>query len=186
VNTFMESLEAHLSVARSLNVLNDLVMKVGQEIIRSLKNDHTFLVFGNGGSAADAQHIAAELVGRFKKQRRGLPAMALTTDTSILTAVGNDFSYDMVFARQVEAFARPGACVMGISTSGNSVSIIEGIKKAKELGCFCIGLIGCNGGKLKDYVDAALIVPSNDTPRIQECHILLGHSICEMVEDAFA
>ncbi len=141
---------------------------------------------GNGGSAADCQHIAAELVGRFKSEREGLPAIALTTDTSILTAIGNDYSFNEIFARQIEALANKGDLVIGISTSGNSENVIRGILKAKKIGCYTVGLLGKDGGKLKNLVDLAIIIPSNNTPRIQECHILIGHIACEIVDKEFS
>ena len=144
------------------------------------------LLCGNGGSAADSQHLAAELVGKFKMERRGLPAIALSTDTSVLTAIGNDYSIDRIFSRQVEALAQPGDIIIGLSTSGKSRDVVMAIKKAAELRCVSIGFLGGSGGDLNDLVDIPLVVPSNDTPRIQECHILLGHIICDIVERAFA
>jgi D-sedoheptulose 7-phosphate isomerase len=143
------------------------------------------VLFGNGGSAADAQHIAAEMVGRFKVERGALPAIALTTDTSIITAVGNDYGFDCIFERQVEAFVDPGNVVIGISTSGNSANVIKGIEKAAYIGAHTIGLTGGDGGALAEIVDVALIVPSHDTPIIQEAHIIIGHIICDLVEGYF-
>ncbi len=153
-----------------------------EKIIEALERGNKILICGNGGSAADAQHFAAELVGRFKLERKGLPAIALTTDTSILTAIGNDYSFDNIFERQVEALGKEGDVLIGISTSGNSENVIRAVKKAKELNIYTIGLLGKGGGKLKDLVDLALIVPSNNTPRIQECHVTIYHVICEEVE----
>jgi D-sedoheptulose 7-phosphate isomerase len=141
---------------------------------------------GNGGSAADCQHLAAEFVGRFKLERKGYPAIALTTDTSILTAVGNDYSFDSIFSRQIEALGKEGDLVVGISTSGNSKNIIRGVEKAKELGLYTVGLLGKDGGALKDLVDLPLVVPIDNTARIQECHILIGHIVCEIVEERLA
>lgn len=140
------------------------------------------LVMGNGGSAADAQHLAAELVGRFVLERRALPAIALTTDTSILTAVGNDYGFDEVFARQVEALATAGDVVLGISTSGHSANVIKALAVARERGCRTIGLLGRDGGRIAGMVDLALTVPSQETPRIQEAHQLIIHIICDLVE----
>jgi D-sedoheptulose 7-phosphate isomerase len=140
------------------------------------------ILLGNGGSAADAQHIACELVGRFLLERRALEAVALSTDTSILTCLGNDYGYDRIFERQIEACAKPGDVVVGISTSGNSPNVIRAVKRAKKAGCTTIGMTGRGGGKLKGMVDVLLNVPSEETPRIQESHILMGHIICELVE----
>lgn len=140
------------------------------------------LVCGNGGSAADAQHFAAELVGRFKMERRGLPAVALTTDSSILTAVGNDYGFDRVFSRQVEALAVPGDVVVGISTSGNSPNVLLALELARQSGCRTVGLLGRDGGTIAGLADIALTVPSHDTPRIQEGHIIMIHIICDLLE----
>jgi D-sedoheptulose 7-phosphate isomerase len=153
--------------------------------IATLRNGNKILLCGNGGSAADAQHIAAELTGRYKTERRGLPGIALTTDTSALTAIANDYGYDRVFDRQVEALANKGDLLIGISTSGNSANIISAFKVAKEMGCQTIGLSGRDGGKMNEVCDINLVVPSNDTPRIQEMHILIGHTICQAIDDAF-
>ncbi|MEM0097568.1 MAG: D-sedoheptulose 7-phosphate isomerase [Conexivisphaerales archaeon] len=158
------------------------IAKAAAVITEALRGGKKVLLFGNGGSAADAQHIACELTGRFKKERRGLPAIALTTNTSCLTAIANDYGYDMVFSRQVEAFASSGDVVIGISTSGNSKSVIDGVIKAREKGAFTIGLTGKGGGELAKHVDMCIRVPSNDTPRIQESHITIGHIISELVE----
>ena len=141
------------------------------------------MLMGNGGSAADAQHIAAELVGRFKKERKAMPALALTVDTSSLTALGNDYGFDTIFERQVEALANKHDAVIGISTSGNSENIIRAVNKANSIGAFTIGLLGNDGGKLKDAVNLPIIIPSNDTARIQEVHITIGHIICEIIEE---
>jgi D-sedoheptulose 7-phosphate isomerase len=141
------------------------------------------LVCGNGGSAADAQHIAAELVGRYQKERRGLPAIALTTDTSILTSIGNDYGFEAVFARQVEALAGPGDVLIGISTSGNSPNVEKAILRARELGgIVTAAFLGRDGGRIKPLVDYAIVVPATETARIQECHITFGHILCELVE----
>jgi len=137
---------------------------------------------GNGGSAADSQHIAAEIVGRFKKERRGLAAIALTTDTSIITSVGNDFGYDYIFARQIEALCRPEDVVIGITTSGNSKNIVAAIEEANKLGAITIGLTGGTGGKLTALCKHNLIMPSSETARVQEAHIFIGHSLCDLLE----
>lgn len=138
---------------------------------------------GNGGSAADSQHLAAEFVGRFQKERQGLAAIALTTDTSILTAVANDYGYDQVFSRQVEALVRPGDVVVGISTSGNSQGIILALEKAKALGASAVGLTGDSGGRMAGLCDVCVRIPSSVTARIQEAHILLGHIVCEAIDE---
>jgi D-sedoheptulose 7-phosphate isomerase len=186
MDIFAESLEAHVNAVKLLPALSGLVKKASDAIIQAFNKKNKVLLCGNGGSAADSQHIAAEFVGRFKLERRGLPAIALSTDTSILTAIGNDYSIDRIFSRQIEALAQPGDIVIGLSTSGKSPNVVEAIKKATESGCLCIGFLGGSGGTLKDIVDIPLVIPSNDTPRIQECHILLGHIICDIVERAFA
>lgn len=143
------------------------------------------LIFGNGGSAADSQHIAAELVGRFKKERRALAAVALTTDSSILTALGNDYGYESVFARQIEALGKKGDIALGLSTSGNSRNVISALRAARSAGMTAIGLAGAGGGEMKNLCDILITVPSNDTARIQECHIMIAHIICDAVESEF-
>lgn len=152
----------------------------------TINNGGKILLCGNGGSAADAQHIAAELSGRYKKERRGLPGIALTTDTSVLTAVGNDYGYDRVFDRQVEALANKGDLIIGISTSGNSKNILRALSLGRNMGCKTIGFSGCDGGAMNEFCDVNLVVPSDDTPRIQEMHILIGHTICQAVEDSLS
>jgi D-sedoheptulose 7-phosphate isomerase len=152
-------------------------------ITDTLAHGNKVLLCGNGGSAADAQHIAAELTGRYKTQRRGLAGIALTTDTSALTAIANDYGYDRVFDRQVEALANKGDLLIGISTSGNSKNVNNALKVAKELGCRTIGLSGRDGGGMNDICDINIIVPSDDTPRIQEMHIMIGHIMCQAVDD---
>ena len=137
---------------------------------------------GNGGSAADSQHIAAEIVGRFKKERKGMPAIALTTDTSILTSVGNDYGYDYIFARQIEALCTDKDLVIGITTSGNSANVVSAMQAAKEIGATTVGFTGGTGGKLTTICDHNLVMPSNVTARIQEAHIFVGHCLCEILE----
>jgi phosphoheptose isomerase len=160
----------------------DALVRAAETIAECFRGGGKVLLFGNGGSAADAQHIAAEFVGRFAREREGLPAIALTTDTSILTAVGNDFGFERVFARQVEALGRPGDVVVAISTGGRSPNVLAGVRAARERGLATIGLTGGGGGPLADMVEIAIVVPSRSTPRIQECHIALGHILCELVE----
>jgi D-sedoheptulose 7-phosphate isomerase len=151
----------------------------------TLKSGNKVLFAGNGGSAADAQHLAAELTGRFVKERQALPGIALTVDTSALTAIANDYHYDRVFSRQVEAFARPGDLFIGISTSGNSQGILNAFETATKLGCKTLGLSGRDGGKMNGLCDLNIVVPSNATARIQEMHILIGHIMCQAVDDLF-
>ena len=150
--------------------------------IAALRGGHRLFLFGNGGSAADAQHIASELVGRYKLERGGLPAYALTANTSSLTAIGNDYSFDVVFARQLEALGSSGDVAVGISTSGNSRNVLLAIEAAKNKGLVSVGLTGRGGGQLKGLVDRCICVPSEETPRVQEAHILIGHLLCEMIE----
>ncbi len=155
-----------------------------QLIIKSLENGGRLFIMGNGGSAADAQHLAAELVGRYLREREGIAAMALTTDTSILTALGNDYGFDKVFSRQVEALGRTGDILLGLSTSGCSPNIAKAFETAREMGLKTIALLGCQGGLIKDLVDLAIVIPSSETPRIQEAHITIGHIICQGIENA--
>src|ERR1700748_2285631 len=154
-------------------------------IVNTLKNGNKGLVAGNGGSAADAQHIAAELSGRVVKERKALPGIALTTDTSAITAIANDYGYEHVFSRQVEALAQPGDLFIGISTSGNSEGVLNAFKGATKIGCKTLGLSGRDGGKMNGLCDLNIIVPSDVTARIQEMHILIGHILCKAVDDAF-
>jgi D-sedoheptulose 7-phosphate isomerase len=151
-------------------------------LVTALRAGKKVLVMGNGGSAADAQHFAAELVGRFLKNRRALPAVALTTDTSILTAVGNDFGFDEIFKRQVEALAADGDVVLGISTSGHSNNVFHALTTANAIGCKTVGLLGRDGGNIAGIVDLALTIPVQETPHIQEAHITILHLLCAMVE----
>ncbi|MDE1889331.1 MAG: D-sedoheptulose 7-phosphate isomerase [Planctomycetota bacterium] len=160
----------------------DVIREVADIIVKAFKNNHRLYLIGNGGSAADAQHIAGELIGRFKMNRRPLPALALTTDSSIITALANDFGYDTCFARQVEALAASGDVLLAFSTSGNSKGILNAVQIAKNLGAVTIGFTGKDGGLLKNAVDICLKIPSNNTPRIQECHITVGHIVCSIVE----
>ena len=178
---FNESIEVkHKSLDKNL----DKIVLAVKEINRAVKNNKKILLFGNGGPAADSQHIAAEFIGRFKKERRAVGPVALTTDTSCLTALGNDYSFDIIFSRQIEGLGQKGDIAIGISTSGNSKNVIEGIKKAKDLGLKTITLTGCDGGKLAKISDISIIVPSNDTARIQESHSCIAHAICELVENS--
>jgi len=158
------------------------IAAVADLLIEALGSGKKLLVMGNGGSAADAQHFAAEIVGRFKMERRGLPAIALTTDSSILTAIGNDYGFDQIFRRQIEALACEGDVVVGISTSGTSRNVYEALLLADERGCRTIGLLGRDGGTIREIVDMDLTVPCDDTPRVQEGHGTIIHILCDLVE----
>lgn len=182
--TINNELLSHLETIQKVVVsMQDKLESASKLAVETLKNGNKILLCGNGGSAANAQHIAAELTGRYKTERRGLPGIALTTDTSVLTAIGNDYGYDRIFDRQVEALANKGDLLIGISTSGNSKNVINALKIAKEMGCKTLGLSGRNGGAMNDVCDLNLVVPSNNTPRIQEIHILFGHTICQIIDD---
>ena len=153
--------------------------------INSLRNKNKILIFGNVGSAADAQHIAAEIIGRYKTNRKGLAAIALTTDSSALTAIGNDFGYSEIFRRQVEALALPGDTLIGISTGGSSMNVINALNIASTMQCKTIGLSGKDGGEFNNICDVNIVVEAQDTARIQEMHILIGHTICHLIDQAF-
>jgi len=159
------------------------VAHVVQTCVWALKNGNKILFAGNGGSAADAQHLAAELISRFLYDRPGLPAFALSTDTSVLTAIGNDYGYEHLFARQIEAVGQPGDVFFGISTSGRSPNVLHALRVAREKGLVTVGLTGRSGGEMLDLCDHCLRVPSDSTPRIQEGHIVIGHSICHLIEE---
>jgi D-sedoheptulose 7-phosphate isomerase len=176
----------HLKAAQAtLEYIADPLEIAANLCIDSLQSGGKILLFGNGGSAADAQHIAAEMVGRYKVERKGLPAIALTTDTSALTSIGNDYGYSHVFDRQVEALANKGDVVIGISTGGSSGNVISALKLAKDIGCKTIGFSGRDGGEMNALCDINLVVPAEDTPRIQEMHIVIGHTICHLIDQAF-
>lgn len=160
-----------------------LIIQVSEVISKALQNRNKVLLFGNGGSAADCQHIAAEFVGRFKTQRPSLAAIALTTDTSIITAIGNDYGFEKIFSRQIEGLGRKGDIVIAISTSGNSNNVLKGIEKAKELGLITIGFTGNTGGLLGSIVDYHFNIPHSASARVQEVHIMLSHILCELVEN---
>jgi D-sedoheptulose 7-phosphate isomerase len=159
------------------------VTRAALEIVKSLRAGGKILFFGNGGSAADAQHLAAEFTGRYLKERRALPALALHGNSSAVTAIGNDYGFDLVFARQLEAFGKEGDVAVGISTSGNSRNVLRALEVAKSKGIFTVALTGGSGGLMKKLADCTLCIPSQETPRIQECHILTGHIICEIAEE---
>ncbi len=177
------ALEEGLDIRRALIThMLGIIVEAGTMMRRALRSGRKVVLFGNGGSAADAQHIAAELVGRFVKERAPLPAIALSTDTSALTAIGNDYGFDQVFRRQVTALVSTGDVVVGISTSGNSSNVIQGMKEAARRKAKTIALLGGDGGALKALVELPLVVPSYSTPRIQEAHIAIGHILCELAE----
>jgi D-sedoheptulose 7-phosphate isomerase len=171
-----------LVLAIEKNLLSEIRTAVRWSI-DALKRENKILFAGNGGSAADAQHLAAEFIGRFQKDRPSLPALALTTDTSILTAVGNDYGFEKIFARQIEGLVKEGDIFFAISTSGNSENVIEAVKVCRKRSCSTIGLLGKNGGKLAEIVDLPIIIESDNTARIQENHIVIGHMICQLVEN---
>lgn len=181
--TITEEVQLHIDTLQKMNTIFPAIEKVADLLLNTIKSGKKILLFGNGGSAADAQHIAAELSGRYKKERRGLPAVALTTDTSALTAISNDYGFDFMFSRQVEAIANEGDAVIGISTSGNSSNVLEGLKQAKKMNCSLIGFSGKDGGELSKLTDFNIIVPSDNVARIQEMHILVGHICCQIIED---
>src|SRR6478752_1696434 len=168
----------------ALRALVPDIERVADRVASSLRAGGTVFWFGNGGSAAQSQHFATELVGRYLVERPGLASLALTTDGALLTAVANDGSFDDVFARQLEALCRPGDVAVGLSTSGASANVVRGIEAARERGAFTVGITGAEGGKVAHVAECALLVPSRDTPRIQEAHLFLGHELCHLVERA--
>jgi D-sedoheptulose 7-phosphate isomerase len=179
-----QRIEDSIAVKQRLLRHTEICAEVAENIIRAFRRGNKVLLFGNGGSAADAQHIAAEFVGRYYLDRPALPAQALTVNTSSLTAIGNDYAYDQIFARQIEAFGQAGDVAIGISTSGNSRNVIEALRAAKRKDMVAVGMTGESGGQLKAEVDYCICVPSRDTPRIQEAHIFVGHVVSELVEQA--
>jgi len=182
----IEELKAHQElIQKVIDSLSGDIGRACEMMVSTLKTGNKVMLAGNGGSAADAQHIAAELSGRFVKERRALPGIALTTDTSALTSIANDYGYQHVFSRQVEALAKEGDLFIGISTSGNSQGILNALESAKKLGCKTLGLSGRDGGKMNGLCDLNIIVPSDVTARIQEMHILIGHILCKAVDEAF-
>ncbi len=183
---FKKTIEAHEQAVSALKEHCLLELEQMAKICRqAIKNDHKILLCGNGGSAADSQHIAAEFVGRFVKERQGLPSIAFTTDTSILTAIGNDYGYDEVFRRQVEALGREGDVLIGISTSGNSGNIVKAFEQAKKQGVKTLALTGQKDSKMSAMADVTLKVPAPVTARVQECHIMIGHMICEYIDEEY-
>jgi len=186
IDIILNELKLHNKVSSKMMTLCDLIESISKLSIETLESQGKIILFGNGGSAADAQHIAAELVGRYKADRKGLPAIALTTDTSALTAIANDFGYENIFSRQLEALLNKNDLVIGISTSGNSKNVINALDYANQLGVKTIGLSGGDGGIMNEICSHNLVVPSFDTPRIQEMHIFIGHTICHLVDTHFS
>ena len=178
INTIKESSDLILGAEKLSGKIENAI----NEIIKCFSTGNKIIIFGNGGSAADAQHIVAEFIGRFQKERKSLPAIALTTDSSIITSLANDYSYDVVFSRQCESLVSKGDVILGISTSGNSKNVEEGIKTAKSMGAITIGLLGGNGGTINNIVDIPIVVKSTNTARIQEVHRVIYHIICGIVE----
>ncbi len=184
IKTIMNEFENHLETIQMVQeTMTNELMIASQMVLDALKDGKKILICGNGGSAADAQHFAAELTGRYKTERRGLPAIALTTDTSAITAIGNDYGYERIFDRQTEALANEGDLLIGISTSGNSKNVLNALKVAKSLGCLTLGMSGRDGGAMNEVCDFNLVVKSDNTPRIQEMHILFIHIICQIIDD---
>ncbi len=178
-----DAFSAHRAVLEKTEALTETIAKMAEICVDALQKGHKILLCGNGGSAADAQHIAAELVGRFHRERRSLPAIALTTDTSILTSIGNDYSYDDVFSRQVEGLGAEGDVLWCITTSGNSENVLRAAAAAKAKNMTVIASLGKDGGKAAAICDVSFIVPSDSTARIQEMHILAAHAICEVIDE---
>ncbi|MDD5457136.1 MAG: D-sedoheptulose 7-phosphate isomerase [Candidatus Margulisbacteria bacterium] len=183
---FNKNLSEHSQTFNALQNLEPQILELSEKIVKAFKTGNKVFFFGNGGSAADAQHFAAELTGRFQKERRALPAIALTTDTSALTALGNDYGFDIIFSRQVEALASEGDVLIGISTSGNSANVVKALETGAKLGCYCCGLSGNSGGKMNNCCELNIVMPSKNTPRIQEAHIFIIHTLCQLIEDEFA
>jgi len=182
-----KSIRDHLDVAARLSGKDmDTISAMTGALIGCLGAGGTVFWCGNGGSAADSQHMAAELVGRYKRERAAMSSAALTTDTSILTAIGNDYGYEHVFSRQLEARARRGDLLMALSTSGNSENVLQAVRKARSLGVTSVGLLGRDGGRLKSECDLSLVIPSDDTARVQEMHLMVEHILCDLVEAHFA
>jgi D-sedoheptulose 7-phosphate isomerase len=182
MSIFLKNLKEHIELMNGLSSLDSVVLQVGVLAAQSLQSGSKILFCGNGGSASDSQHLAAELTGRFIKDRKPMAAIALTTDTSALTSIANDYAFEEVFARQVMALGRPGDMLLAISTSGNSKNIIRAVEEAKMIGITSVGLLGRDGGQLLGLCNHAIVVPSDVTARIQESHILIGHTLCGLIE----
>ncbi len=182
---FQRAIEEHLRVVEQLHAQQPILEQIANEMTDAILSGNKILWCGNGGSAADSQHLAAEFVGRFRRERKGLPSISLTTDTSVLTSIGNDYGYEDVFRRQVEAHCEEGDVVVGISTSGNSKNVVAALEEAKKQGAFTVAFTGEGGGKMAGIADATICVPTKDTARVQEGHILCGHMLCDWVEIAY-
>lgn len=176
------SIDAHIAVIQGLASMEQDIARFAERAWHCLAGGGRLFWIGNGGSAADCQHLAAELVGRFERERRGIAAIALTTDSSVMTSVSNDYGFESVFARQVEALCRPGDMLVGLSTSGNSANVLKALEVAARLGVERVGLTGGSGGRLREQCELCLVVPSDNTARIQEAHILIGHILCDLIE----
>lgn len=183
MSLFLENLAEHEILFRSLESIDGSVEEAGKALSVVLRAGNKIMFCGNGGSAADSQHLAAELTGRFLNDRRPLAAMALSTDSSALTCIANDYHFSDVFVRQVQGLGRSGDAIVGISTSGNSANVVRAFEYAREAGILTIGLLGRDGGLLRELSDIAIVIPSNTTARIQEAHILVGHTLCGLIED---
>lgn len=183
MSLFSRNIAEHLELLQRLDAIAPDVDRAGELLATALQSGAKIMICGNGGSAADSQHIASELTGRFVNDRRPLAALALTTDTSALTCISNDYAYEQVFTRQVLGLGRPGDCLIGISTSGNSGNVISAVKAARDNGIRTIGLLGRDGGQLRDLVDLPVVVPSKVTARIQEMHLLIAHTLCGLIEE---
>ena len=181
---FERAISDHIEVIQTILSQQEILKRIAEQMTRAVFAGNKVLWCGNGGSAADSQHMAAELMGRFRRERRGIASIALTTDTSVLTAIGNDYGYERVFARQVEALCAKGDVVVGLSTSGNSKNVCAALETAQKLGAFTVALTGAGGGALASIADIALAIASKDTARIQEGHSLCGHMLCDWVEQA--
>jgi|UPI000686AF59 D-sedoheptulose 7-phosphate isomerase len=179
---FESAIEKHLEIVEQLKAQQHVLESIANAMVSALRGGGKILFCGNGGSAADSQHLAAEIVGRFRRDRPGLPSIALTTDTSILTAIANDYGYSCVFSRQVEALAQPGDLLLGLSTSGNSQNVVAALEKARSMGVVTVAFTGSGGGRMAHIADHTLAVASPDTARIQEAHILAGHMLCDWIE----
>jgi len=182
IDPFLQSIQDHAMAVQQLKSQQELFENIAGHMIRAIRDGKKVLWCGNGGSAADSQHLGAELVGRFRRERRAWPSIALSTDTSVLTALGNDYGYHAVFARQVEALCQAGDILVGLSTSGNSPNVCNAIECARSIGAYTVGMTGENGGQLAAMADICLRVASSNTARIQECHVLFGHMLCDRIE----
>ena len=183
MNVFTKELEEHKKTIEKIYYLDEIIIKVSEEITKAIKRGNKILIFGNGGSASDAQHMAGELINRFLKEREPYPAIALTTDTSVLTSIANDYSFKYIFSKQIEALAKEKDIVIGITTSGYSENVIEALKEARRKDCITVGFLGKDGGEAKNFCHYPVVVPVSSTPRIQEMHIFIIHTICKIVEE---